>query len=136
MLGVVLAFVSIQCGLLGGLQHGGVSGRCITVLGVTPGLFGDHWVSGSLEGEMCVPLHVPVVLLAQCTGPFLCSLHFLGSPPLFPPFSSFFFYSCIHYLPSKFSTVLPVHCDRCWGRFFLAGRGRGWVVSKAGSKVF
>ena len=37
-LGLGLVFVSIQHGLLAGLEHGGVFQRCVTVLGVTPGL--------------------------------------------------------------------------------------------------
>ena len=35
----------------------------ITVFGATAGLFGNHWVSSSLEGAMCGPLHMLVVLL-------------------------------------------------------------------------
>ena len=49
-----------------------------------PGLFGEHWVSCSLEGAMCAPLHVLVVLLISAYRVFSCSLPFLGSPP-FPP---------------------------------------------------
>ena len=37
----------------------------VTVLRVTPGLFGDHLVSGGLKGAMCAPLHVLVVLLCS-----------------------------------------------------------------------
>ena len=32
----------------------------VTVLRVTPGLFGDHLVRGSLKGATCAPLHVLV----------------------------------------------------------------------------
>ena len=82
-----------------------------------------------------MPLQVHVVLLAQRTRHFSCSLHFLGSLPLFPPF--FLFYTLIHYQPSKLSTVLPVQSDGCWGggwcRFFLAGGACGWFASRAGS---
>ena len=77
MLGEVLAFVSVQGCLLVGLK------RCVTVLGVTPGLFGDHWVSGSLEGVMCAPLNVLVVLV--CTAYVFMWLVFSLLPTL-PPF--------------------------------------------------
>ena len=63
MLGVVLAFVIVQRGLLVGLKRCSVPCCCITVLGMTPGLFVDHWVSSSLEWAMRVPLHMLVVLL-------------------------------------------------------------------------
>ena len=52
---------------------------------MTPGLFGDHWVSGSLEVAMRMPLHMLVVLLCSAYRVFSCSLPFLSSPP-FPPF--------------------------------------------------
>ena len=58
-----------------------------------PGLFGDHWVSVSFEGAM--PLHIRVVLLSSVYRAFFmyCSLHVLGSPPLFPPL---FFFNNLH----------------------------------------
>ena len=48
--------------------------------------FGDHWVSGSLERAMPVPLYVLVVLLCSAHREFSCSLHFLGFQPLSPLF--------------------------------------------------
>ena len=48
----------------------------VTVLRVTPGLFGDHLVSGSLKGAMCAPLHVLLVLLCSLYRAFSRSLHF------------------------------------------------------------
>ena len=68
------------------------------MLGVTPGLFGDHWVSGSLGGVMYAPLDVLVVLVCTACIAFSCSLSFLGSPN-FP----LYFYSLIYYSPGKFS---------------------------------
>ena len=61
------------------------------MLGVAPGLFGNHWewVSGSLEGVMQVPLHELVALLCSAYRVFSCSLPLLGSPP----FSPLFFHS-------------------------------------------
>ena len=56
------------------------------MLGVTPGLFGNHWVSGSLEARMHVLLQVLVVLICSVSRVFSCSLHYLGSlssPPFF-----------------------------------------------------
>ena len=53
------------------------------MLGMTLGLFGDHWVRGSLEGAMHTPLHVLVGLLCSVYWVFSCSLHFLGFPPFF-----------------------------------------------------
>jgi len=50
-----------------------------------PGLFGDHWASGSFEGAMHAPLHVLVVLLCSVYRVFSCSLPFLGSPISPPP---------------------------------------------------
>ena len=42
-----------------------------------------------------------------------------------------------HVACSRFSTVLPVQCDRCWDggwvRVFLVGEARGWVASREGS---
>ena len=38
MLGIGLVFVSVQHGLLAGLELGGIFQRCVTVLGMTPGL--------------------------------------------------------------------------------------------------
>ena len=98
------------------------------MLGVTLGVFGNHWVSISLEGAMRAVLHVLVVLLCSGTRAFSYNLPFLGSQP-FPPF---FFLSLIHYLPSRFSTVLLAQYDGGWGRVFMVG----WVASRAGSKVF
>ena len=37
-LGIGLVFVSVQHGLLAGLERGGIFKRCVTVLGMTPGL--------------------------------------------------------------------------------------------------
>ena len=37
-LGVGLVFVSVQHGLLAGLERGGIFQCCVTVLGMTPGL--------------------------------------------------------------------------------------------------
>ena len=45
---------------------------------MTLGLFGDHWVSSSLEGAVHAPLHVLVVLLCSAYRAISCSLHFLG----------------------------------------------------------
>ena len=56
------------------------SGHCVTVLGLTPGCCGDHWVSSSLEGAMHVPLHVLVVLLCSEHRVFSSRLPFLDSP--------------------------------------------------------
>ena len=42
----------------------------VTVLRVTPGLFGDHLVSGSLKGVMCAPLHVRDVCTIACACSF------------------------------------------------------------------
>ena len=56
------------------------------MLGVSSGLFGDHWVSSSLEGVRRVLLQVPVVLLCSVYWVFSCRLPFSGSPPLPPPF--------------------------------------------------
>ena len=96
--------------------------------------FGDHWVSGSLKGAIREPLHVLVVLLCSAYRVFTCSLLFQGSPPLSPPFILYFLHSLIHHLPSRFSTVLPVQCDRCWSRGW--DRARGWVAVRAGSWMF
>ena len=103
---------------------------------MTIGLFGNHWVGGSLEGVMCVPLHMLVVLLAQCTGHFSCSLHFLGSPPLSPHlFSSFFIVLFIIYLVSsplffQFS-VTGAGAGAGVGFFWLAGLLAGLQVEQA-----
>ena len=83
--------------------------------------FGDRWVSGSLEGVMRAPLHVLVVLLCSVYRVFSCNLHFLGSHP-YPPF----LYSLISYLLCRFSTVLPVWCDGCWGGGGGGGQG-SWL---------
>ena len=83
------------------------SGHCVTVLGLTPGCSGNRWVSGSLEGAMHVPLHMLVVFLCSAHRVISCRLPFLDflcSPP--------FFDSLTHYLLNKFSTILPVPCDR------------------------
>ena len=97
------------------------------MLGVTPGLLNNPRVSGSCEGGMHVLLHVLVVLLCSVYRVFSSSLHYLGSSSS-PPFS----HSLIHYLPSRFSTVLPVQHDGCWGRvFWQAGLVAEWQVGKA-----
>ena len=57
----------------------------------------------------------------------LCSLLFLVYPPSFSPF-------CITcYLHSRFSTILPVQCDRCqdWGWVWQEGLVTGLVVEQA-----
>ena len=95
--------------------------------------FGDDWVSGSLKGAMRAPLRVLVVLL--CSAYRVCSCSMLFKAPLL-----YFLYSLILYLPTRFSTVLPVQCDRYWGigwsRVFVEGEARGWVTSRVGSWVF
>ena len=100
---------------------------------------GDHWVRGSLKGLCVCHLHMSVVLLCSAYRVFLCSLLFQCSPPLSTPLC-YILYSLLY----RFSTFLPVQCDRCWGRgwgrvfffFLLAGRACGWVASRVGSWVF
>ena len=98
--------------------------------------FGDHWVSSSLIGAMCTPLHVLVVLLCSGCRACSCSLLLKGSRALSPPLLLYFLYKLIHYLLSTFSTNLPVQCGRGWGRVLLADRAHGWVASRVGSWVF
>ena len=63
MLGVVFTLVTGFSVVHSRPRCCGVSRGCITVFGATAGLFGNHWVSSSLEGAMCGPLHMLVVLL-------------------------------------------------------------------------
>ena len=125
VLGIVLVFVCIQCRLLVGLQCCGISQHCITVLGVAPGLFDNHWewVSGSLEGVMRVPLHELVALLCSAYRVFSCSLPLLGSPP----FCSLFFTVLKSYYCSSISQshVLGL------GQVF-PGRWGSWLSCKQG----
>ena len=101
--------------------------------------FGDHWVSGSLKEVMCAPLHVLVVILCSAYRAFSCSLLFSRLPTLISPFILYFLHSLIHYLATRFSTVLPVQCDRCWGGggawdrvfFWWAGLVAGLQVGRA-----
>ena len=44
------------------------------------------------------------------------------NPLQIPPFYYIFFYSLIHYLPRRFSNVLIIQCDGCWGRGLRQGR--------------
>ena len=69
-------------------------------------------------------------------GRFSCSVLCQGSPPLSLPFI-IMLYSLGYYLPSRFSTVLLVQCHGCWGlgQGLMAGGARGWVASRAGSRV-
>ena len=105
----------------------------MTVLGMTSWLFGNHWLSGGLEGAMCVPLHMLVILLCSAHRSSSGRMHSLGSPPLS---LAALFYILIHYLPSRFSRVLPVQGAGCWGRgcgrVVPAGGTHGWVESRAG----
>ena len=102
---------------------------CITVSG-------DHWVSGSLRWAMNAPLRMVVVLLCLAYRACSCSLLF-KVPHSTPLYYYIFLCSLIeHYLLSKFSTVLPVQVDGCWGGVFLVCGAHGWVASRAGSWVF
>ena len=83
------------------------SGHCVTVLGLTPGCSGNHWVSGSLEGDMHVPLHMLVIFLCSAHMIISCRLPFLDFLPSLP-----FFDSLTHYRLNGFSTILPVPRDR------------------------
>ena len=99
---------------------------------MTPGRSGNHRFSGSLVRAMCAPLHVLVALLCSIYRTFYVACLSLGSPP--SPLFLIFFYSFIQYLPSKFSTALPVYCDRCQGLgWVLAGRAHGSLAGRAGS---
>ena len=66
MLGVILAFLSVQHGLLAGRKRFGVFWRCVTVSRVTSGplaITGSAVVLGFRVGAMRAPLHVLVVVL-------------------------------------------------------------------------
>ena len=89
-----------------------MSRYCVSLLGVTPGHSGDHWVSGSLVGAIRVPLHMLLTLLRAAFLGISCCLAFLECLP--HPFF-FVYFSFIHYLPICFSAVLPIQCDRFWG---------------------
>ena len=65
-------------------------------------------------------LHVSVVLLCLAYRVFSCSLVFKAPHP-YPPFFIFYFLYSLLY---RFSTVLPVQCDGCWGRGW--GRAFSW----------
>ena len=99
--------------------------------------FGNYWVSGSLIGATPALLHVLAVLLCSAYRACSCSLLFKAPHPDPPPLLLSFLYSLNHSLLSKFTTVLPVQCDGCWGggwfRVFLAGGAPSWVASRAGS---
>jgi len=73
-----------------------MSRYCVSLLGVTPGHSGDHWVSGTLVGAICLPLHMLLALLFAAFLGISCCSAFLES------------------LPHP-STVLPIQNDRCWG---------------------
>ena len=104
----------------------------MTVLGMTSWLFGNHWESSDLEGAMRAPLHMLEILLCSVHRSSSGRTRFLGSPPLS---LSALFYILIHYLPSRFSRVLPVQGDEAGvcSRVVLAGGAHGWVASRAGS---
>ena len=55
---------------------------CVTVVGVTAGLSGNHRVSGSLVGAMCVLVQVLGVLLYSMYSVFHVACLFQGFPPL------------------------------------------------------
>ena len=78
------------------------------------------------------PSQVLEILLCSAHRSSSGRMHFLSSPPLS---LAALFYILIHYLPSRFSRVLPVQGDGCWGcgRVVLAGGTHGWFASRAGS---
>ena len=117
--------MTVRRGLLVGLSRCGVSRCC-----VTPGRSGDHWANSSLVGAMRASLHFLVALLCSTYGAFLIACIFFFRVSTLPP--PFVF--VIHYLPSRFSNVLPVQCDGCRGcGWVLAGGASGWVAGRAGS---
>ena len=65
-----------------------MSRYCVSLLGVTPGHSGDHWVSGSLVGAIHVPLHMLLALLCTAFLGISCCSAFLESLPR-PFFFSF-----------------------------------------------
>ena len=110
------------------LWHRGISLHCVTKWGVTPGLFGDHFV---VSNGRCVCLWMCLwSYFSLHTGRFhVACLFWAFHPP--PPF-----FIVIHYLPSRSSRGLSVQFDRGWGRVFLVSGACGWVSSRVGSWVF
>ena len=97
---------------------------------MTPGLFGDHWVSGSLEGVMHAPLHMFAVLLCSAYTVFSCSLPFLGYPP-FPPPLFFIVAFIIHPAGSPLSfqfSVMGAGAGFFWWVGLVAGLQRGQAL--------
>ena len=134
MLGVGMAFVSVQRGLVTGLQRSQLAfwALCYCV-GHDSRAFGDYWVSGNLKGAMRAPLPVLVVLLCSVYRAFSCSLLFLGCPPLFPPlYYIFYIFSFIIY-PVGSPLLFQFSVRGAGAGFFLAGMARGWVANRAGS---
>ena len=58
-----------------------MSRYCVSLLGVTPGHSGDHWVSGSLVGAIRVPLYMLLALLCTAFLGISCCSAFLESLP-------------------------------------------------------
>ena len=101
---------------------------------------GDHWVSSSLKGAMCAPLHLLVVLLCSMYRAFLCTLLFQGSPPLSRHLYFIFYIVLFSICPVGSPLFFQFRVTGAWAGpgagFFLAGRACGWVPSRAGSRVF
>ena len=122
---LLTCFPALSCGN-SMLWHCGISLHCVTKWGVTPGLFGDHFV---VSKGRCVCLCMCLwFYFSLHTGRFHVACLFWA---FYPP--SFFI--VIHYLPSRFSTGLSVQFDRGWGRVFLVSGACGWVSSRVGPWV-
>ena len=76
---------------------------CVTVVGVTAGLSGNHRVSGSLVGAMRVLVQVLGVLLYSTYSVFHVACLFQGFPPL--PFSFFLFFIVLFIIYSVGSPI-------------------------------
>lgn len=131
MRGVLLAFVSIQCGLLAGLYCYGVFWCYITILfcSVYDGWLLESWFVLGI-GSFWLTL---TVFQATWAMAFSCSWYFLGSPPLFPgPLFFFSTYSLTHppfFLHIVLLIIYPVGSSLFF-QFRVAGAGAGffWQV--------
>ena len=102
VLGIALAFVSIEHALLVGLQHCGLSQTCVTVVGMTPGHSCNYRVNSSLLTKMRVPFHLLVALICSTYRVFHAACLFQGATLPTPFFSG----STLFFL---------LKCDRCRG---------------------